>query len=75
MVVATINDFDFVLGLNFMTKAQVISFPGASCLMFSREQPYMVPTTIVPKSEKRIILAIQLRKALLRGQAHLQRRR
>ncbi|WRX12156.1 hypothetical protein QQP08_004643 [Theobroma cacao] len=62
MTVATIDDFDFVLGLDFMIKTQAIPFSTASCLLFFRKQPCVVSVTILPKSGKGIKSIIQFKK-------------
>lgn len=64
MTVAIIDYFDFVLGLDFMTKVQTIPFPVASCLTFFGKQLCVVLATILPKSKKRIISTIQFKKGL-----------
>ncbi|EOY08994.1 Uncharacterized protein TCM_024329 [Theobroma cacao] len=68
LTVATTDDFDFVLGLDFMTKAQVIPFPAASCLMFFGERSCVVLATILPKSGKKMISAIQFKKGIKKGE-------
>ncbi|WRX12417.1 Aspartic peptidase [Theobroma cacao] len=46
LTVVTIDDFDFVLGLDFMMKAPAIPFPTASYLMFFGERPYVIGINI-----------------------------
>lgn len=64
LIVAIIDNFDFLLGLDFMTKAQVIFFPATSCLMIFGEQPCVVLAIILPKNGKKIISVIQLKKGI-----------
>ena len=65
--VSPMDDFDVVLGLDFMTMAQAIPVPAASCLLFLGERPCVVPTTILPRSGK-IISALQFKKGIKRGE-------
>lgn len=66
-IVAIIDDFDFVLGLNFMMKAQAIPFPTTSCLIVFGERPCVILATILPKSEKRMISTIQFKNGVKKG--------
>ena len=62
------DDFDVVLGLDFMIAAQIISILAANCLLFLGERPCIVPTTILPKSGKKILLALQFKKGVKKGE-------
>ena len=57
-MISLMNDFDVVLGLDFMIAAQAIPIFTISCLLFFGERPCVVPTTILPKSGKKIISAL-----------------
>ena len=62
------DDFDVVLGLDFMIVAQAIPIPAASCLLFLGERPCVVPTTILPRSGKKILFALQFKKRVKRDE-------
>ncbi|XP_022745098.1 uncharacterized protein LOC111295720 [Durio zibethinus] len=62
ITVSPMDDFDVVIGLDFMMLAQAIPIPAASCLLFLGEQPCVVPATILPKNGKKMISALQFKK-------------
>ncbi|XP_039048982.1 uncharacterized protein LOC120189924 [Hibiscus syriacus] len=62
------NDFDVVLGLDFIMAAQVIPVTASSCLMFMGEQPCVVPATILPCPGKKILYVIQFKKEEKKGE-------
>ncbi|XP_039013228.1 uncharacterized protein LOC120142797 [Hibiscus syriacus] len=66
--VSHMDDFDVVLGLDFMMAAQVIPVPASSCLMFIGEQPCVVPATILPRPGKKILSAIQFKRGVKKGE-------
>ncbi|KAE8699135.1 Flowering locus K-like proteiny domain [Hibiscus syriacus] len=51
--ISPMDDFDVVLGINFMISARVIPMPSTSCLMLLGEIPCVVPTTLLPKLERK----------------------
>ncbi|KAL4363261.1 hypothetical protein GQ457_04G024060 [Hibiscus cannabinus] len=51
---APMDDFDAVMGLEFMTSTQAIPLPSMSCLMFQGECPGMVAVTIL-KGQRRTL--------------------
>ncbi|OMO86347.1 hypothetical protein COLO4_21230 [Corchorus olitorius] len=68
LTVSHMDDFDVVLGLNFMRVAKAIAVPSASCLLFSGDRPCVVPATILPRSGKKIISALQFKKGIKQGE-------
>ena len=66
--VSPMDDFDVVIGLDFMVAAQAIPIPAASCLLFLGECPCVVPTTILSRSENKILSALQFKKGVKRGE-------
>ncbi|XP_039053116.1 uncharacterized protein LOC120195059 [Hibiscus syriacus] len=66
--VSHMDDFDVVLGLDFMMASQVIPVPASSCLMFMGEQPCVVPATILPRPGKKILSAIQFKRGVKKGE-------
>ncbi|KAK8646204.1 hypothetical protein V6N13_119998 [Hibiscus sabdariffa] len=66
--VTSMDDFDVVLGLDFMTSAQAIPVPAASCLLFLREKPCVATATILPRSGKKMLSAIQFKKGVKKGE-------
>ena len=65
--VSPMDVFDVVLGLDFMIAAQGIPIPAASCLLFLGERLCVVPTTILPRSGKKILYALQFKKGVKKG--------
>ena len=59
--------FDVVLGLDFMTHAQAIPVPAASCLMFLGTSPCVVTATILPRGDKKMLSTIQFKKGVKKG--------
>ncbi|KAL4323322.1 hypothetical protein GQ457_11G032770 [Hibiscus cannabinus] len=53
------DDFDVVLGLDFMIANQAIPVPAASCLMFQGSHPGVFATMICYKGTKSPLAAIQ----------------
>ncbi|KAK8663978.1 hypothetical protein V6N13_083783 [Hibiscus sabdariffa] len=66
--VTSMDDFDVVLGLDFMTSAQAITVPAASCLLFLGEKPCVATATILPRSERKMLSAIQFKKGVKKGE-------
>ena len=64
--VSPMDDFDVVLGLDFMVTAQAILILAANCLLFLGERSCVVPTTILPRSRKKILFAMQFTKGVNR---------
>ncbi|OMP05490.1 hypothetical protein COLO4_08814 [Corchorus olitorius] len=51
-----------------MTVAKAIPVPSASCLLFLGDRLCVVPATILPRSGKKIISALQFKKGIKRGE-------
>ncbi|KAK8658467.1 hypothetical protein V6N13_036673 [Hibiscus sabdariffa] len=51
-----------------MTSAQAIPVPAASCLLFLGEKPCVAIATILPRSEKKMLSAIQFKKGVKKGE-------
>ncbi|OMP10843.1 hypothetical protein COLO4_04228 [Corchorus olitorius] len=51
-----------------MAVAKAIPVPSASCLLFLGDRPCVVPATILPRSGKKIIPALQFMKRIKRGE-------
>ncbi|KAK8653753.1 hypothetical protein V6N13_127737 [Hibiscus sabdariffa] len=54
------DDFDVVLGLDFIITNQAVPIPAAGCLMFQGYHPGVVAALICHKSPKRSLAAIQV---------------
>ncbi|KAJ7943087.1 Retrotransposon protein, putative, Ty3-gypsy subclass [Quillaja saponaria] len=65
-VVAKIDDFDVVLGMEFMLTHKAIPIPAASSLMIMGEQPAMVPAVIKQLGETKHLSALQFKKGVKR---------
>ncbi|GMI94553.1 hypothetical protein HRI_003124600 [Hibiscus trionum] len=65
--VTPMDDFDVVLGLDFMTSAQAIPVPAAGCLMLLGDCPCVAPVTVVPRGGKKMLSAIQFKKGIKKG--------
>ncbi|KAL4385674.1 hypothetical protein GQ457_15G013580 [Hibiscus cannabinus] len=58
--VLPMDDFDIVLGLDFMIANQAIPIPAVGCLVFQGYCPGVVATLICHKSAKKSLAAIQV---------------
>ncbi|KAJ7957699.1 Retrovirus-related Pol polyprotein from transposon gypsy [Quillaja saponaria] len=65
-VVAKIDDFDVVLGMEFMLTHKAIPIPAASSLMIMGEQPAMVPAVIKQLGETKHLSTLQFKKGVKR---------
>ncbi|KAK8539057.1 hypothetical protein V6N13_135821 [Hibiscus sabdariffa] len=63
-IVTSMDDFDVVLGLDFMTPAQVILIPTAGYLLFLGESSCVTAATILSRSGKKMLSAIQFKKGV-----------
>ena len=66
LVVVRMNDFDVVLGMEFLLEHKVIPMPLAKCLIVTNNNPTVVPADIKQPSGVRMISALQLKKGLSR---------
>uniref|UniRef100_A0A2C9WGC9 Aspartic peptidase DDI1-type domain-containing protein n=1 Tax=Manihot esculenta TaxID=3983 RepID=A0A2C9WGC9_MANES len=46
--VTPLDDFDVVIGMDFLKKARAVPVPAANCLLLMGDKPYVVPTTFSP---------------------------
>ncbi|TYJ98369.1 Asp_protease_2 domain-containing protein [Cucumis melo var. makuwa] len=67
-VVVKVDDFDVVLGIEFLFEHQVISMPLAKCLVITRSAPSIVQTDLRQPDGLKMILAMQLKKGLTRDE-------
>ncbi|KAL4311338.1 hypothetical protein GQ457_01G019850 [Hibiscus cannabinus] len=58
--VLPVDDFDIVLGLDFMIANQVVPIPAAGCLMFQGRRLSVVEALVCHKSSKKSLAAIQV---------------
>ena len=65
-VVVGMDDFDVVLGMEFLLEHQVIIMPAAKCLVISGSNPTVVQTDIRQPKGLRTISAMQLREDRVR---------
>ena len=65
-VVVKMDDFDVVLGMEFLLKHQVIPMPLAKCFVITGST-LSVQTDLRQPDGLKIILAMQLKKGLTRG--------
>ncbi|KAL4386950.1 hypothetical protein GQ457_09G011800 [Hibiscus cannabinus] len=57
--VVPMDDFDVVLGMDFLTLTEAITVFAASSLLFQGACPGVVPTTMLKRETKRTLAAIQ----------------
>ncbi|XP_012081555.2 uncharacterized protein LOC105641579 [Jatropha curcas] len=62
--VALMDDFDIVLGLDFLNVAKGMPIPTGNCLILMGEQPCVVLATISPINEKKLLSALQFKKGI-----------
>lgn len=66
LVVARMDDFDVVLGIEFLLEHKVIPMPLTKCLIVTSSNPIVVSADITQPSRVRMISALQLKKCLSR---------
>ncbi|XP_022975706.1 uncharacterized protein LOC111475733, partial [Cucurbita maxima] len=66
LVVARMDDFDVVLGMEFLLEHKVIPMPLAKCLVITDRNPTVIPASIKQPGNLRMISAIQLKRGLAR---------
>ncbi|KAA0046931.1 uncharacterized protein E5676_scaffold298G00320 [Cucumis melo var. makuwa] len=67
-VVVKVDDFDVVLGIEFLLEHQVIPMPLAKCLVITGSTPSVVHTDLRQPDGLKMILAMQLKKFLSRDE-------
>ncbi|KAA0049808.1 uncharacterized protein E5676_scaffold142G00230 [Cucumis melo var. makuwa] len=67
-VVVKMDDFDVVLGMEFLLEHQVIPMPLAKCLVITGSTPSVVQTDLRQPDGLKMISAMQLKKGLSRDQ-------
>ncbi|GAV62224.1 Asp_protease_2 domain-containing protein [Cephalotus follicularis] len=65
--VAPMDNFDMVLGLEFLTQAKVIPIPATNCLLIMGDCPCVVLASTQPLHKKKFLLAIQFKKGVKRS--------
>ena len=67
LVVVRMDDFDVVLGMDFLLEHKVIPMPLTKCLVITNHKhPTVVPASIKKPGNLRMISAIQLKRGLAR---------
>ncbi|KAA0066681.1 uncharacterized protein E5676_scaffold384G00030 [Cucumis melo var. makuwa] len=67
-VVVKMDDFDVVLGMEFLLEHQVIPMPYAKCLVITGSTPSIVQTDLRQLDGLKMISAMQLKKGLSRDE-------
>ncbi|TYK22097.1 reverse transcriptase [Cucumis melo var. makuwa] len=67
-VVVKMDDFDVLLGMEFLLEHQVIPMPLAKCLVITGPTPSVVQTDLRQLDGLKLILAMQLKKGLSRDE-------
>ncbi|TYK04996.1 RNA-directed DNA polymerase-like protein [Cucumis melo var. makuwa] len=67
-VVVKMDDFNVVLGMEFLLEHQVISMPLGKCLVITRSAPSVVQTNLCQPDGLKMISAMQLKKGLARDE-------
>ncbi|XP_043813663.1 uncharacterized protein LOC110612552 [Manihot esculenta] len=65
--VTPLDDFDVVIGMEFLKTARAVPIPSADCLILMGDRPCVVPTTFSPICEKKLISALQFKKGVRRN--------
>ena len=66
--IASMDDFDVVLGLDFLVDTRALPVPAAKCLLILGENPCVVPVTMSLVCEKKVLSAMQFKKGVKRGE-------
>ncbi|XP_050374592.1 uncharacterized protein LOC126792152 [Argentina anserina] len=64
LVVVQMDDFNVILGMEFMLGNKAIPIPNAQNLLVMGERPCVVPAKVVSPSEPRLLSALQLKKGV-----------
>ena len=67
-VIVKIDDFDVVLGMEFLLEHKVIPIPLANCLVITGSTPTVVQTSIKQSNGIKMISALQLKRGLARNE-------
>ncbi|KAA0047475.1 uncharacterized protein E5676_scaffold507G00670 [Cucumis melo var. makuwa] len=67
-VVVKMDNFDVVLGMEFLLEHQLIPMPLAKCLVITRSAPFVVQTDLHQPDGLKMISAMQLEKGLTRDE-------
>src|ERR1051325_147994 len=67
-VVVKMDDFDVVLGMEFLLEHKVIPMPLAKCLVVTGSNPTVVQTDIKQPEGVKMISALQLKRGLTRDE-------
>ena len=60
------NDFDMILGMEFLAKKGVIPIPFTSSLLIMGEKPAMVPAKVKHATELKLLSTLQFKKCVKR---------
>ena len=66
LVVVCMDDFDVVLGMDFLLEHKVIPMPLAKCLVITDHNPTVILASIKQLGNLRMISAIQLKRGFTR---------
>ena len=66
LVMVRMDDFDMVLGMDFLLEHKVITMPLAKCLVITDHNPTVIPASIKQLGNLRMISTIQLERGLAR---------
>ena len=66
LVVVRLDDFDVLLGMEFLLEYKVIPMPLAKCLVITDRNPTVIPASIKQPRNLRMITVIQLKRGLAR---------
>ena len=66
--VAPMDDFDVVLGLDFLDQTRTIPVAATNCLLMMGESPCVIPVTVSPICERKILSAMQFKKGIKKGE-------
>lgn len=64
LVVVCMDDFDVMMGMEFLLEHKVIPMPLIKCLIVTRNNPTIVSANIKQPGGGRMIFALQLKKGL-----------
>ncbi|KAF2282496.1 hypothetical protein GH714_044019 [Hevea brasiliensis] len=65
--VTPLDDFDVVIGMEFLKRARAIPVPATDCILLMGDKPCTIPTSFSPISEKKLLSALQFKKGVKRG--------
>ena len=64
LIAVRMDDFDVLLGMEFLAEKGVIPIPSTGSLLIMGEKPAMVPTDVKQSTEVKLLSTLQFKKGV-----------